>query len=239
MVVDGFANGWRAPAGCRAVGFDFAPNTAITVAYLVSAVAVAALMALVLVAWWRARRRRPVGDGQGDPRPSRAPVSDPRAPAALARRWPLLPDPPPPPRGRARRALLAGVAAAAVLGFMFALRAGVVFGPVLAIVLWRGIGARALTLCAGALLVVVVPALYLLEPLRDHSGLNFTYGVDRLDAHWVGVAAVLLLAAALGRTVSGARTGATPSGGQGRPDGDADPPPGGGEDREPAPAAVS
>ena len=38
-------------------------------------------------------------------------------------------------------------------------------------------------------------------------GYNFAYGVDRIDAHYVGVAALILLALALIRAVAGARRG--------------------------------
>jgi hypothetical protein len=88
---------------------------------------------------------------------------------------------------------------------VFALRAGVAIGPAVALVLWRGIGARPLILAAGALLCVVVPLLYLLFPPEDRGGYNNEYAVETLGAHWVGVAAFVLLALALWRTVGAAR----------------------------------
>ncbi|MEA2435596.1 MAG: arabinofuranan 3-O-arabinosyltransferase, partial [Thermoleophilaceae bacterium] len=113
-----------------------------------------------------------------------------------------------------RSALLAGAAAAVVFGFVFALRAGVVIGPVVALVLWRGMSPRTMILIAGALLAIVVPALYVIFPATDRGGYDPAYPVERLGAHWVTVAAVVLLVFALARTLStasrrhGARAGA-------------------------------
>ncbi|MCW3009949.1 MAG: hypothetical protein JWO90_353, partial [Solirubrobacterales bacterium] len=104
-----------------------------------------------------------------------------------------------------RRALALGVVASLVIGFLFALRAGALLGPVVAFVLWRGIGAERLTLAAGALLGLAVPALYVLFPGDDRGGFSTTYATDHLAAHWVAVAAVVLLALALVRTLSTAR----------------------------------
>jgi hypothetical protein len=93
--------------------------------------------------------------------------------------------------------------AAAVLGFVFALRAGVVLGPLVALVLWRGIPARALALASGALLAVAVPLLYLVRPLAaDRYQTN--WAVDHIAAHWVAVLAVSALGAALWRTLAAA-----------------------------------
>jgi hypothetical protein len=102
----------------------------------------------------------------------------------------------------ARRALLAGAAAALVFGFVFALRAGVVIGPAVALILWRGMSARAMILAAGALLAIVVPAVYVIFPATDRGGYGPAYPVERLGAHWVTVAAVVLLILALARTLS-------------------------------------
>ena len=107
-----------------------------------------------------------------------------------------------PPKARARRAALAGLAAGAVLGFVFALRAGVVIAPAVALLLWRGVGPRTLLLAAGGLLGAVVPLLYLLFPGTDHGGYDTEYAVEHLGAHWVAVAAVVLLGLALWRTLS-------------------------------------
>ena len=114
-----------------------------------------------------------------------------------------------------RRAIAAGVAAAVVLGFVFAIRAGVVMGPAVALILWRGIDARRLAVAGGALLVIVVPLLYLALPVDDPGGYNTNLAVERVAAHWVGVAAVFLVGAAVARQLTAARraSGCGPPGG--------------------------
>jgi hypothetical protein len=101
-----------------------------------------------------------------------------------------------------RQALVAGAAAGAVFGFVFALRAGVAIGPAVALLLWRGVSPRLLISAAGALLAVVVPALYLLFPSTDRGGYDTAYPVEHLGAHWVTVAALVLLVLGLARTLS-------------------------------------
>ena len=91
---------------------------------------------------------------------------------------------------------------ASVFGFVFALRAGVAIGPVVALVLWRGMSARAMILTAGALLAIVVPAIYVIFPATDRGGYGPAYPVERLGAHWVTVAAVVLLIFALARSLN-------------------------------------
>jgi hypothetical protein len=149
-------------------------------------VAVAAIVLLGLIALLAFRRRRrgerAVADGEALP----------------------LPDPPVARVGW-QRALAWGVAAALVGGFVFALRAGVVIGPLVAFVLWRGIGARTLSVWAGGLLAVVVPVLYLVVPIRDRGGYSTSAPMDRIAAHWVAVAAIVLLMLALYRTLAGAK----------------------------------
>jgi hypothetical protein len=78
-------------------------------------------------------------------------------------------------------------------------------GPAVALILWRGIGARQLALAGGALLLTVVPILYLAVPVDDPGGYNTNLAVERIAAHWVGVAAIFLLGAALARQLRGAR----------------------------------
>jgi hypothetical protein len=101
--------------------------------------------------------------------------------------------------------LAAGVVVGAVLGFVFALRAGAVIGPVTTLVLWRGVGPRALALSAAAILGVVVPVLYLAFPAKDRGGFNFSYATDQMGAHWCAVAALVLLGLALARTLAARR----------------------------------
>lgn len=175
--VQGYANGWVAPAGCSRVAFAFAPNRTVLRAAIASLIAaVLALLYLLL--------RRP-------PRPGPAP--EPLPPAPTPARWPPA------------RAAAAGLAAAAVLGFLFALRAGVVLGPIVFLVLWRGVGARALALAGGVILLVAVPLLSILAAPLPRTGFQTNYAVDRIAAHWAAVLAVTLLGAALWRTLAAAR----------------------------------
>ncbi|HZG49589.1 MAG TPA: hypothetical protein VEY90_08715, partial [Thermoleophilaceae bacterium] len=83
-----------------------------------------------------------------------------------------------------------------------------VIGLLTALVLWRGIGPRALALAAGVLLAGVVPLLYAILLPEDRGGFNSTYAADLIAAHWVALAACVLLALALWRTLVGARPGA-------------------------------
>ena len=117
VALQGYANGWPVQRGCRDVSFAFAPNRALLAGDAISLVACLALLALLVL-------RRPRGAGA-----SLAPLPD--APRGA---WPL------------RRALAAGVAAGLVLGFVFALRAGAVLGPLTFLVLWRGGLGRTLAL---------------------------------------------------------------------------------------------
>jgi hypothetical protein len=175
--LQGYATAWRVAPGCEDVAFAWAPNRLFAPAYALSALACLVLVGVLL----RRRLRRT--------------ASEPRAllPADRPGPWPL------------RKALLAGLAAAVVLGFVFALRAGIVLGPVIALVLWRGVDARHLALAGGAILATVVPLLYLLIDADDKGGFNTNLAVERIGAHWVGVGAVTLLVAALWRTLAAAR----------------------------------
>ncbi|MBA2348648.1 MAG: magnesium transporter, partial [Solirubrobacterales bacterium] len=98
-----------------------------------------------------------------------------------------------------RRALAVGLACGLVLGFVFALRAGAVLGPVIALILWRAVPTRTLVLTAGGLLGLAVPLLYALFPGKNRGGFSTTYATDHLAAHWVAVGAVGLLLVALAR----------------------------------------
>jgi hypothetical protein len=177
QVVDGFANGWHVSPGCRSVSFAFAPQQVVDWGYAAGALGCLVLLGIVVV-----RRHR-------------------RGAAAAAAPAPLAVDDRP-WRLPLRHALLAGAAAAAVFGFAFALRAGVVIGPAVALAMWRGVSARALITAAGALLAVVVPLLYVLFPGTDRGGYDTAYPVQHLGAHWVAVGAFVMLVLALGRTLA-------------------------------------
>jgi hypothetical protein len=187
--VDAFANGWRVPHGCRIARFAFGPDGLATAGYLISALAalVLALASGVLLV----RRRRVAEAGP----PAQAPPGLSSLPDDL---WPA--------RWDWHRAIAAGAVAGAVLGFVFAIRAGVMVAPAVAIILRRGVRVRTLAAAAAILLGVVVPAIYEIWLPRDKGGYRFTYPVDLIAAHWAAVAALVLLAIALAGVLSTARS---------------------------------
>ncbi len=173
--VDGYAMGWRVDAGCRVADLWFAPDRTVRLGYWISLPVLLALLLLLLL-------RRP--------------------PAAPDRRPPDLPETDPGLRMPVRRAAVAALVAGAALGFVFAARSAPLIAAGTFLILWRGIGTRALIAAAAALLLVVVPLLTLAIPVRDPGGYNFEYAQDRIAVHWVVVTAVVLLVLALARTLS-------------------------------------
>ncbi len=176
VAIDGFANGWLVDRDCPRASFRFQPQRAVQWGYWISGIACLLLLGFLLI---RRRRRRPVE------------ALDPWLPERAV----------PAPMALARAAAIA-LPAALALAFLFAIRAGPPVWVGLTLILWRGIGARALTLAAGALLALAVPVLYVLFPGPDRGGFNPEYAVKHLGAHWVAVAAYVLLVAALARTLS-------------------------------------
>jgi len=204
--IDGFANGWRAPRDCRHVDFSFAPQQTMNAGFAVSALVCAMLLALLVVgAVHRARADHP-SSIDVDVTANMSPQRRHRCWLAGAGTaddgvgWPLA----------AAIGAVAGLAGA----FLFALRAGVVIGPAVALLLWRGVGPAALAIAAGALTAVVLPAIYLLFPPDDAGGFNSEFAADLTGAHWVAVAVWVLFAVAVALTVSTAsrrrRAGAPP-----------------------------
>jgi len=198
--VDGFANGWRAPRDCQDVDFDFAPQRTMDIGFALSAIACAALLALFAVGAVRRRGQVSGADVLATPE-ARTEIdfsdasrreSRPHAGESAAddRRAPL------------RWALAIGVAAGLAGAFLFALRAGVVIGPAVALLLWRGVGPAVLALIAGVLTAVVLPAIYLLFPPDDAGGFNSEFAADLTGAHWVADAVWVLFAVAVALTVS-------------------------------------
>ena len=102
---------------------------------------------------------------------------------------PQLPETDPVARMPARRAAIAALVAAAVLGFLFAARSVPLIALGTFLILWRGVGTKALIAAAAALLLVAVPLLTIAVPVRDPGGYNFEYAQDRIAVHWVAVAA--------------------------------------------------
>ena len=168
QVLDGYANAWQAPAGCTNVRFEWAPQKAVDWAYLLSGLFCVGLLGFLLVLSGR-RHSRP-------PRPEDWPVRD----AARPLPWP--------------HALAWALGLSAAIAFVFALRAGAAAAPIVFLILWRGVPARTLLVAAGLLLVVVVPALYVLFPPDDRGGYNTEYAIDAQAAHWATAAALILIA---------------------------------------------
>jgi len=187
-VIDGYANGWRVGPGCTSVDFSFAPNRLALVGYLVSIIAT--LLCALLAARQVQRARRRAGERHADASPASrpGPLSD-RAATPL----PLA------------HAAIAGLICGMIAAFVFGVQAGVPAAPAVALLLWRGVGARALTLAAGGLLTIAVPVLYLLTPGSPGAGDQSGYPTDHISAHWVGVAALILLMIALWRSLQSAR----------------------------------
>jgi arabinofuranan 3-O-arabinosyltransferase len=173
--IDGYANGWRAPADCHDVRFAFAPQRFVTAGYIGSGAFLLIAVLLLL-------------------------VTRPRAP-----RWDVgaeLARHPSTHRFRPVTAALIALVAAGVVAGLFGLRAGAVAAPILALLLWRGAGVPLLVGAAGLLLAVVVPLLYVVFPVENRNGFNPAYAVENVEAHWVTVAAWVLLAFALLRILS-------------------------------------
>ena len=98
------------------------------------------------------------------------------------------------------------------IAFLFAARSSLLIWPALTLILWRGAGVRLLTASAALLLGIVVPALYLIESPRNRGGYNFEYSRDVIWAHWVTVAAIILLMVVCWRTLAAARSPAPRAG---------------------------
>lgn len=178
-VIGGYANGWRVRAGCRDVAFSFLPNRLALGGYGLSVLAL--LVSLVLIAF---ELRRGAARTPAPADPSAQVGGDVRPePTSLV------------------RALGAGVIAGLTAGFTFGPPAAVIAAVGLVIVLRARLGARVLIMLGGVLLVVVVPALYILEPGISHAADQSGYAVDHADANSVGVAALLLFIAAAWRSL--------------------------------------
>jgi hypothetical protein len=194
VTIDGYANGWIAPATCTSPNFQFAPQSGVNESYVISAICCAAMIALL--GFGLVRRRIAIRPG------STAPVIGP------ARRPLALP-----------RAAAAGLAISIVVGAIFARRAGAVAFPFVTVILWRGIGVRKLTWAAVALLGVVVPLVYLIVSPPNQGGYNFDYSTKLIGAHWIGVAAIIALVIAVSESISALRGARRPPPGHSPPEG--------------------
>jgi hypothetical protein len=180
--IDGFANGWPVMPGCTTASFSFGPQGTANLAYWISLLAVIGMLLVLVVAWIR-RRRGARGRAAGAA--IAAPVQLWEAPPINpARRYPL------------RVAIPVALAVGVVGGFVFAWRAGppLALGTAALMLVGVSIGRLLLLALYG---LVVVPLLYLIDPLTDLGGANFGYAQHFTGAHWVAVGVVCVLVGAL------------------------------------------
>ena len=175
QAIDGFANGWLAPASCRRPNFVFAPQKGVQQSYLISAVACALMVVLMLASW------RWVG--------TTALVTR-RLPEAVSRGMSLP------------KAIVVSVALSLPMTLFFALRTGPPLFVVLTFLLWRGVRPRKIAAFAAGLLLIAVPATYAIIAPADYGGYDFPYAPRLIAAHWIGVGAVVLLGFALVRIIA-------------------------------------
>jgi hypothetical protein len=200
--LDGYANAWPIVAGCRTARFAFAPQKPVHWIQILSALACLVLLAIAV----GARSRQPA---RGPAWRRWAPPDLHDADVAFADDDPErddLPDDPPRPVPLARAAVI-GLVVGAILAFCFSLRSGLLIAPATALVLWRGIAAKPLAIAGGLLLAVAVPLDYIVFPAPNLGGYNPGYAGDQISGHWIAVAAWVLLALALWRTLSTASRG--------------------------------
>jgi hypothetical protein len=199
VLVDGFANGWRWPSAALAarhgpfdVTLRFAPQGPVDVALLVSAVALVACVALVTVAVAGDRRRRRMANANGVPRSERALADGGDAPVLVVPMdpWAITDALRPSPGAVAVAAVVSGVAAWAVGGWLAGAAVAVGVGAALR---WRR-GERFLAVGAVVLLAATVLDVVGVQIL-DHVPANAGWP-SRFDvATQLAWAAVLLLTA--------------------------------------------
>jgi arabinofuranan 3-O-arabinosyltransferase len=180
-VVDAYANAWPVPASCRSASFTFQPQNGVRWGYVISGAVCALILLFMLIARLMGRRMR-------QEELSREPIPEPA------------------PRGMPLATAIAiSIVVTVPLMIWFALRMGVVIGPVLAYVLWRGIGPGPLVAGSAFLLVVMVPLMYLIIGPANQGGYSFGYSNSLLLVHWVAITALFLLALAAMRMLGAAR----------------------------------
>jgi uncharacterized protein YjeT (DUF2065 family) len=116
-----------------------------------------------------------------------------------------LPGADAPERWTLRNAGAAALVCGLIIAFLFGPVPGAVALVPIFLALRAAVGARALALAGGALLALVVPLLYLVHPADSDRANNVRFAAERIAAHWVTVAALILLFGALLRTLAAAR----------------------------------
>jgi arabinofuranan 3-O-arabinosyltransferase len=201
--IDGFANGWLAPAGCTSARFYFAPQHLANASYLLSAIG-GAVMLLALAGGLLLRRR---GVRLVVSRRPRLAAADPPIWADPAT-WGARPADPVRRLGL-QGAALAGVLAGVLGGFLFAVRAGLVIGPVTFALLFLGLTVRRLLVLTG-LGLVAVTLTYVISPSPNEGGFFFYYPLHFITAHWIALGVVLALGCATVLMAWDVRAGAAP-----------------------------
>jgi hypothetical protein len=190
--IDGYANGWRIDSTCVSARIAFASQGTADLAYVLSAVGTALLLAIALGARLPARIRhlrpaRPRRHGGSTPLPeisATPPGGQPhrlfdRPPIQLAPGW----------------ALAWGIGVGAVASFVFEPRVGIAAGELTAFLLLVGMSPRRLTWLA-LLGMVAIPLLYLARPAHNYGGFSFSFSQHQMPAHWIGTGVVFALLAA-------------------------------------------
>jgi arabinofuranan 3-O-arabinosyltransferase len=188
--MQGYANAWPVDRGCTDVDFTYGLQKAAVGGYVVSLVGGLALLVVALLGFGVRRRRRREEDA--------APLPFVLPPAGRR------------PRVALPRAVAYAVVPAVVIAGAFGLRAGAVAFVALVAIWALGIGDRVLAIAAGVLLGIGMPLVYVwvaaFGPDHEGRGGNATdFGANRLAAHWMALAGLILLAVVLWRTLSRAR----------------------------------
>jgi hypothetical protein len=170
----------------------FTPQGTANLAYVLSAVGCALLLAVALGLRLPARIRhlkaaRPPRHGGSTPLPEI--VATP-----LAARLGRLVDRPPILLAPAA-AVVSGIGVGALAGFLFEPRVGVAAGELTALLLLVGISPRRLTWLA-LLGTVAIPLLYIARPAHNYGGFSFSFAQHQMLAHWIGTGVLFALLAA-------------------------------------------
>ncbi|HEY1590149.1 MAG TPA: alpha-(1-_3)-arabinofuranosyltransferase family protein [Solirubrobacteraceae bacterium] len=186
LPIDGFANGWRVGPTCISARMAFTPQSTVNAIYGLSAVAIVVLIALALGmklpqrARVRVRRRARL-----EPAPAARPI--PNYTQSTADLGVI--------RLGLRGALALGIGVGALTGFVFAIRFGVVAGPLTAVLLLTGVSVRRLTGISMAG-VLVIAGLYVFRPAHNYGGFSFYFSLHQILAHWIGAGVLCALVAA-------------------------------------------
>ena len=185
--IDGYANGWRVRDDCVEARFAFAPQTTATASFALSALTGLGLLGILLAPGLRRRRASAAAIPRGAA-PAAVGPADGRLAGELDWPDPLI-------RIGWVPALLLSGAIGALGAALFALRMGPALAALALALLLGGVNVRRLVALA-AVLIALMPLIYIAFPPTDRGGYSFTYPTDVLFAHWIAVIAVTCLGAA-------------------------------------------